>query len=145
MTASAVEHRNDTASENRTVTTSVSTKPSLSNPSRSAKAPCRGSSAPGRARELLLLLLEELGHGARALDGELLDLAVRGTSECVQELGDAIELARLEKRLEVVVREPHVVRHLGFVLGEQGDDAGEIARLPVESRERDQREGIGIV
>src|SRR6185295_1864060 len=123
MTASAVEQRNDTASENRTTSPSVSTPASFSVPFRYAKSPCVGSSAPGRARELLLLLLEELRDRARTFDGELLDLAVRRTGERVQELRHPVELTRLEQRLEVVVREAHVLHHLRFVLREQGDDA----------------------
>src|SRR5262245_31263945 len=103
MTASAVEQRNDTASEDRRIKPSVSTPASLSVPFRYAKSPCVGSSASGRARELLLLLLEELRDRPRPLDGELLDLAVRRTGERVQELRHAVELARLEQRLEVVV------------------------------------------
>src|SRR4051794_26581946 len=106
MTASAVEQKNDTVSENSTVTTSVSMPASLTNPSCSARTPRGFSGASGdAARKFLLLLLEELRHGARPLDGELLDLAVGGAGERVQELRDAIELARLEKRLEVIVRE----------------------------------------
>src|SRR6187399_1307418 len=102
MTASAVEQRNDTASENRTTRASVSTPASLSVPCRYAKSPCVGSSATGRARELLLLL--ELRDGPRAFDRGLLDLAVRRAGERVQELRHAVELTRLEQRLEVVVR-----------------------------------------
>src|SRR5215471_9034959 len=113
ITASAAAHTNETVSENRTVTTSVSTRPRSSNPSLAAKDPYAASGAPWRAREFLLLLLEELGHGPRAFDRELLHLAVRGAGEGVQELGHAVELARLEQRLEVVVRQAHVGRHLG--------------------------------
>src|SRR5437868_4999591 len=85
-------------------------------------------------RELLLLLLEKLRDGSRALDGELLDVAVGRTGQRVQELRDLVDLARLEERLEVVVREAHVARHLPFVGLQDRDDPIEVALRAVKRR-----------
>src|SRR5689334_17142024 len=79
--ASATEHTKETASDHRTVTISVSTgriAPHAPGATPRLTLVSALSRAPLGARELLLLLLQVLRDGARALDGELLDLAVRG-------------------------------------------------------------------
>src|SRR5262245_10513407 len=96
----------------------------------------------GEVRDLLLLLLEELRHHLRPLDGELVDLLVLRTGEGIEQLGDLVDLTRLKERLEVVVREADVARHLRFVRLERLDDAFEVALLSVEGREREQREHV---
>src|SRR5688500_2196860 len=148
MQASATEQTKETTSDHNTVTISVTTgrtPPHAYGMTPRLAVGSDRSRAPLGARQLLLLLLQVLRDGAGTLDGELLDLTVRGAGERVQELRDLVELTLLEQRLEVVVRQTHVRGHLGLVLRQESDDGVEVALLSVQRRELDQRERVVLV